>query len=243
MRAEGRAGVLARTRYTRTGRAMFLSACSPISSKSRSSRPRGSSCTRAETQIPPGSAMPSSRAATLTPSPKMSPSSTTMSPWLMPMRNSMRRSAATSALRSAISRLHRDGAAHRVDDAGELDQHPVAGGLDDAARDARRSSGSISSRRSARSARQRALLVLARSAANTRRHRPPGSPRAGARCALPSSARPPRRHHNAVLWCYGIIGRPVPRLPRPNSRQFPDASLIGPANSLPCNRNSVKSTA
>src|SRR5207247_4798418 len=28
--------------------------------------------------------------------------------------------------------LHRDGAAHRVDDAAELDQHPVAGGLDDA---------------------------------------------------------------------------------------------------------------
>src|SRR5258706_11527222 len=29
--------------------------------------------------------------------------------------------------------LHRDRAAHRVDDAGELDQEPVAGGLDDAA--------------------------------------------------------------------------------------------------------------
>ena len=32
-------------------------------------------------------------------------------------------------------------AAQRVDDAGELDQQPVAGGLDDAARDGRRSSG------------------------------------------------------------------------------------------------------
>jgi hypothetical protein len=35
---------------------------------------------RLDTQIP-GSASPSSRAATLTPSPKMSPSSTTRSPW------------------------------------------------------------------------------------------------------------------------------------------------------------------
>jgi hypothetical protein len=35
------------------------------------------------------------RAATLTPSPKMSPSSMMMSPILMPMRNSMRRSAGT----------------------------------------------------------------------------------------------------------------------------------------------------
>ena len=29
--------------------------------------------------------------------------------------------------------LHRDGAAHRIDDAGEFDQQAVAGGLDDAA--------------------------------------------------------------------------------------------------------------
>src|SRR5437667_157116 len=49
-------------------------------------------------QMPPGSAKPSSRAATLTPSPKMSPFSTTISPTLMPMRNSMRRSGGTAAL-------------------------------------------------------------------------------------------------------------------------------------------------
>jgi hypothetical protein len=42
------------TRYTRTGRAMFLSCCSPRSSKGRSSLPAASSCTRAETQMPPG---------------------------------------------------------------------------------------------------------------------------------------------------------------------------------------------
>ena len=89
---------------TRTGRAMFLSCCSPMSSKARSSLPAASSCTRAETQIPPGSARPSRRAATLTPSPKMSPSSTTMSPTLMPMRNSMRLSGGTPALRPVIAR-------------------------------------------------------------------------------------------------------------------------------------------
>ena len=48
------------------------------------------------------------------------------------MRNSMRRSGGMPAFRSAIA-LRRDRAAHRVDDAGELDQEPVAGGLDDAA--------------------------------------------------------------------------------------------------------------
>ena len=68
------------TRYALTGRAMFLSARSPISSKARSSLPTASSCTRAETQIPPGSASAFRRAATLIPSPKMSPSSTTTSP-------------------------------------------------------------------------------------------------------------------------------------------------------------------
>jgi hypothetical protein len=38
------------------------------------------------------------------PSPKMSPSSTMMSPWWMPKRNSIRFSAGTSALRSPIAR-------------------------------------------------------------------------------------------------------------------------------------------
>src|SRR6516165_6031788 len=42
------------TRYTRTRRAIFLSCCSPISSKHKLSLPAASSCTRADTQIPPG---------------------------------------------------------------------------------------------------------------------------------------------------------------------------------------------
>jgi hypothetical protein len=62
----------------------------------------GISCARAETQIPPGSAKPSSRAAMLTPSPKMSPFSTTMSPTLIPTRHSMRWETGTEAFRSAM---------------------------------------------------------------------------------------------------------------------------------------------
>ena len=48
------------------------------------------------------------------------------------MRNSMRFSGGTPALRSAMRVLHFDRAAHRVDDAAELDEHAVAGALDDA---------------------------------------------------------------------------------------------------------------
>jgi hypothetical protein len=56
-----------------------------------------------ETQIPPGSAKPSSRAATFTPSPKMSASSAIISPTFTPTRNSMRSSAAIPALFSAMA--------------------------------------------------------------------------------------------------------------------------------------------
>ena len=49
------------------------------------------------------------------------------------MRSSMRLSAAMSVFRSGIALLHRDRAAHRIDDAGKLDKQAVAGGLDDAA--------------------------------------------------------------------------------------------------------------
>jgi hypothetical protein len=85
------------------------------------------------TQIPPGSARASSRAATLTPSPKMSCSSMIMSPRLMPMRNSMRRSPPMPPLRNADRALQFDRAAPPIDDTGEFDQHPVAGSLHDPA--------------------------------------------------------------------------------------------------------------
>ena len=49
------------------------------------------------------------------------------------MRNSMRLSAATPGVPLGHRLLHRDCAAHRIDDTGKFHQHPVAGGLDDAA--------------------------------------------------------------------------------------------------------------
>ncbi len=48
------------------------------------------------------------------------------------MRNSMRLSGATPALRSTIALLDFDGAAHGIDDTAELDDAAVAGALDDA---------------------------------------------------------------------------------------------------------------
>src|SRR6516165_3277732 len=53
------------------------------------------------------------------------------SPRLMPMRSSMRLSAAMPVLRSGIACC--TATAHRIDDAGKLHQHAVAGGLDDPA--------------------------------------------------------------------------------------------------------------
>ena len=56
-----------------------------------------------------------------------------MSPTLMPMRNSIRRSGGTCRVALGHPALDIDRAAYRVDDAGELDQHAVAGRLNDAA--------------------------------------------------------------------------------------------------------------
>ena len=49
------------------------------------------------------------------------------------MRNSMRLSAGDVGVPLGHRLLHLDRAAHRIDDAGKLDQQAVAGGLDDAA--------------------------------------------------------------------------------------------------------------
>src|SRR5215471_12073207 len=51
----------------------------------------------------------------------------------MPMQNSMRRSGGSAALLSADAALDFGRASDRVDDAGELDQESIAGGLDEAA--------------------------------------------------------------------------------------------------------------
>src|SRR5215467_12124966 len=80
--------------------------------------------------MPPGSARASSRAATFTPSPKMSPSSTTMSPTLMPMRNSIRLSLGTVVLRSAIPACTCR-AMQSIHHAAELDEQAVSCRLDE----------------------------------------------------------------------------------------------------------------
>jgi hypothetical protein len=58
----------------------------------------------AETQMPPGSARASSRAAMLTPSPWMSPSSTITSPRLTPTRKPIRWCPGVAAFRSLMPR-------------------------------------------------------------------------------------------------------------------------------------------
>ena len=58
-----------RTLQTRTGSAMFLTVCSPRSSNAMSTLPLVWSRTAPVTQMPPGSARASIRAAMLTPSP------------------------------------------------------------------------------------------------------------------------------------------------------------------------------
>ena len=166
---------------------MFLSVCSPISSKIRLIFPAASSCTRSDTQIPPGSAIPSSRAAMLTPSPKMSPSCSTMSPTLMPILNSRRLSSPTSALRPAMpactSTAQRTASTTLANSASNpspvvLTIRPRCSAIE----------GSKSSRRWR--LRLRGCLRRRRPSADCiRRHQPQGSPRASARRGrLPSSS-------------------------------------------------------
>ena len=81
---------------------MFLRLCSPISAKSAATLPRTCRKASTEMQMPPGSAMPSRRAAILTPSPMMSSPSIRTSPRCRPMRKSIRRASETPSLRCVI---------------------------------------------------------------------------------------------------------------------------------------------
>src|SRR5438270_304786 len=104
---------------------MFLTCCSPMFSNTNGSRSRTWSWTVFETRTPPGSANASSRAATFTPSPKMSCSSTITSPRLIPTRNSiLLRRGARVALGHAP--LHLRGAPHGINHARELGKEAVA---------------------------------------------------------------------------------------------------------------------
>ena len=90
-------------RHTWIGAAMFLTRCSPASTKTPSVLPSTSSWTLAEIRTSPGSAISSSRAAMLTPSPNRLPPSAMTSPRLTPMRRRIRRSSERSALRPSMS--------------------------------------------------------------------------------------------------------------------------------------------
>jgi len=77
--------------------------------------------------------MPSSRAAILTPSPRISSLSTTTSPRLNPNPEFDPPFLDKGGLARGSRPLHCDRTAYRVDDAGELDEYAVAGGLKDTA--------------------------------------------------------------------------------------------------------------
>ncbi len=82
---------------------MFLRRVEPKSLTARSSRDLTCQYACSDRQMVPGAAMPSNRAAILTPSPIRSPSlSSTTSPRWIPMRNWMRRSGGRPALRSIM---------------------------------------------------------------------------------------------------------------------------------------------
>src|SRR5258705_3518280 len=128
----GAATPASRMCHARIGSVIFFKACSPMSSKAMSILPRICLCASSEMQTPPGSAIPSRRAAMLTPSPKISLPSTMMSPTWMPMRNSIRSTCGRSILLSHTA-LDLNGAAHRIYDTSELSEHAIARVLDDLA--------------------------------------------------------------------------------------------------------------
>src|SRR5207302_10042912 len=114
------------TANTRIGRAIFLRLFSPMSSKAKSSLSRIWSRTTRLTQMPPGSAKPSRRAARSTP----------VTEDVAVVDNDVALVDAETELDALISRntgvapgrplLHLDRTAHRIDDTGEFDQEPVA---------------------------------------------------------------------------------------------------------------------
>jgi hypothetical protein len=114
-------------RYTRSGRAMVLTYCSPRSSKAMSRWSRICSCATALRQIPPGSASASSLAAMLTAIAEDVAVLYDEVTVVDAHTDSQRRGSA--ALRGIISCCTLDRTAHRVDDAGELDKQTIAGGL------------------------------------------------------------------------------------------------------------------
>ena len=112
---------------------MFLSAFSPRSTNASFTLSRTCRQASSERQIAPGSAIPSNRAAMLTPSPRRSPS------LVLDHVAEMDADPKFDALvrrDPGVALDHRpldfNGAVHRVHDAAELDNRAVPGALDDA---------------------------------------------------------------------------------------------------------------
>jgi hypothetical protein len=118
-------------RMNSNGVGNILEALIALSSNAMSSLPRTCRYASSEIQIPPGSAIPSSRAAIFTPSPKMSSPSKMTSPRLIPMRNSMRRSSTAFCSFGGNAPLDFRRAMHRIHHACKFDQESVARGFYD----------------------------------------------------------------------------------------------------------------
>jgi hypothetical protein len=116
---------------TPMARAMFFTDCSPRSVKAGQAVADLLVGGAREMQTPPGSHRASSRAATLTPSPKMSPPSMMMSPTLM--REHDAAVIGDDGVEGEHGALDRDGGGDGIDHGGELDHQAVAGDGDDAA--------------------------------------------------------------------------------------------------------------
>src|SRR5277367_3396158 len=109
---------------------MFFSWVGPKSVTARSSRPLTCQYACSDRQIAPGSAIPSNRAAMLTPSPIKSPSLSSAQVDADTEDDALIGRCSDVSLDHGV--LNCDGAPHRFDDAAKFDQSPVASALDDA---------------------------------------------------------------------------------------------------------------
>src|SRR6516225_1276544 len=116
------------TRYTRRGRAMFFRLCSPRSANSASTLPRTCRKASSETQIPPGSAMPSGGDVDAIAEDVLALDQNIAEMYAnAPFHSAVAGNGGVPLCRQVLQRQGTfDSAYHRA----KLDQHPVAGRLD-----------------------------------------------------------------------------------------------------------------